>query len=483
MLQQSVQNRADGSSCLFESHVAATTEVNQDAPEEIVWLADKDKCDVVVYVKERPDSGPPCKKRIVDVKDVQGESSIPRTQIEKKYAQSFQIVRIYTISERLAKSPYFRVCLKEPWSRKAHDEDGSVVRLHLETLLASPQGYRKCIEFLCSSQPCTPYIFSSPLEALDIYLASDHVLFKECADACMDFLSAVPWSNEDAKIIHRTFSNSSIVPSKEVAARLGLSKEKPISNLKDTLWDIYESCFYSEFDDSYPPAQLFRLIESLLQVPSRNSPNMWSRKAISEFLCEATNDAIEAMKLSEKDERMLMNKSFLSWLRMAELLLEITDGKESVMSVASDEDLCESLLPALRAFTERTYVQRTESTTIWTTIRQFVKLLIEIFKRVATAKVILSASARTSLVKRWVPWLESIRLNERLCDADDMPVLKTYIKSIIDTLGMDDGELLSFLAHASMRNDYFLEGALKSWCFRLDQSLYQGLHVESCNLE
>lgn len=445
-----------------------------ESPEEAVWLFDKEKCDVLVCVRERHEPGPPSKKRIFDVPviDSQGEGDVPRTQVEKKQAHFSQTVRVHTMSERLAKSPYFRVCLKEPWSKDQHKEDGSILQLPLETLLASPQGYRKCIEFLCSSQCCSPYMFSCPLEALDIYLASDHLLFKECAEACMDFLSAAPWSSEERKIIHETFSKSSIVPSKEVAARLGLSKEKPVSNLKDTLWDLYETCYYGETDvgEAYNPNQLFELIESVLKGPNTSSSNNWSKKAISEFLCEAANDCVEAMKSSEKNNLMLTNRSFLCWLRMTELLLDITDGKESVMAVASDEDLNEFLLPAVGIATSKSHVQSAENAALWGTIRKVVKLLIEIFKRVAEAKVILSASARTALVNHWVPWLESVRTNEMMCNANDMPILKGHIKMIIDTLGMDDGDLLSYLAHASMKSEYFLEGALKSWCSRLDQS-------------
>ncbi|MCO5567673.1 hypothetical protein L7F22_021367 [Adiantum nelumboides] len=441
-------------------------------PEE-VWLADKDKCDVVVCIRERLDPGPPCKRRLLDlqVTNSLADNSTARIQVEKKQVQQSQTVMVYTMSDRLARSPYFRVSLKEPWSKEEYTEDGSVMALTLETLLASPQGYKKCIESLCLSQPCSPYMFSSPLEALDIYLASDHLLFKECAEACMDFLSAAPWSNEDERVIHGTFANSSILPSREVAARLGLSKEKPISNLKDTLWDLYESCYYSDSNDAYLPYQLFNLIEGVLKgLSSTDSSNVRSKKAISEFLYEAANDCVEAMKLSARDEWMLMNRSFLCWLQMTQLLLELTDGKESVMAVASDDDLCDFLLPALIQHTDKSTVPSTESASLWATVRQVAKLLIEIFKRVATAKVILSASARTSLVKRWVPWFESIRRNEKVCEANDMPILKAHIKTIIGTLGMDDGELLNILAHASMRSEYFLEGAFKSWCSRLDQS-------------
>ncbi|KAI5064854.1 hypothetical protein GOP47_0019549 [Adiantum capillus-veneris] len=438
-------------------------------PEE-VWLADKERCDVVVCVKERQDPGPPFKKRLLglQVTNSPAESSRARIHVEKKQVQQPQVVMVYTMSDRLAKSPYFRVCLKEPWSKEEYTEDGCTMALTLETLLASIQGYKKCIEILCSSQPCSPYMFSSPSEALDIYLASDHLLFKECSEACMDFISAAPWSSEEEKVIHGTFANSSIVPSREVAARLGLSKEKPVSNLKDTLWDLYESCYYGESEDAYLPCQLFNLIEGVLKgLSSTSRSNVWSKKAISEFLYEAANDCVEAMKSSLRDEWMLTNRSFLCWLRMTELLLELTDGKESVMAVASDDDLCDFLLPALRVLTDKTYPPRTENAG---TVRQVVKLLIEIFKRVATAKVILSASARTSLVKRWVPWFESIRTNEKVCEANDMPILKAHIKTVIDTLGMDDGELLNILAHASMRSEYFLEGGFRSWCSRLDQS-------------
>eukprot|EP00250_Pteridium_aquilinum_P010233 c19231_g1_i1 orf=252-1592(-) len=442
-----------------------------EASEEVIWLVDKDKCDVVVCLRERHDPTPPSKRRLVMI-DSEGEGDVARTQVEKKQARQFQTVMVYTMSERLAKSPYFRVCLKEPWSKEEHKQDGSIMQLPLETLLASPQGYRKCIEFLCSSQPCSPYMFSCPLEALDIYLASDHLLFKECAEACMDYLSAAPWSSDDYKIIHGTFLNSSIVPSKEVAARLGLSKEKPVSNLKAILWDLYETCYYGESDlgEGYEPAQLFELIENVLkELTTSSTPSIWSKKAISEFLYEATNDCVEAMKISDRDDSMLMNRSFLCWLHMTEQLLDITDGKESVMAVASDEDLNDFLLPAVKLFTSKSYPQSAECTAMWGTIRQVVKLLIQVFKRVAEAKVILSASARTSLVKRWVPWLESIRTNERVCDPNDMPILKAHVQTVIDTLGMDDSDLLSCLAHASMRSEYFLEGALKSWCSRLDQ--------------
>lgn len=441
-----------------------------EAPEELlenVWLADKEICDVVVCVREKQDLGPPIKKRICDVptSGSQGECDAARAQVEKKQAYQFQTIMVYTTSEGLAKSSYFKVCLKEPWCKQKQKEGGSIMQLPLETLMASPQGYQRCIEILCSSQPCLPNMFTCPLEALDIYLASDHLLFKECSKACMDYLSAAPWSSEDWNVIHETFSSSSIVPSEEVASRLGLSKEKSVLNLKDTLWSLYEDCYYAE-GEPYKSTQLFDLIDSLLQGLTMSNSNSWSKKAISEFLYDATADCVEAMIMSERGEWMLMNKSFLGWLRMTEMILDITDGKEAVKAVASDNDLHKLLLPALKIVSGKDNVLEMGNAAMWGVIRQLVKLLIEMFKRVAEAKVILPATTRFSLVQRWVPWLESVRTNEKVCDANDMHVLKTHIKNIIDTLGMDD-DVLSFLAHASMRSEYFLEGAFKSLCARL----------------
>lgn len=447
------------------------SKVSEDLVENI-WLADKDRCNVVVCVREKPEMGPPIKKRICDVSA--SESNTKCDAVVTHVSYRCRKIRVHTVFEGLASNPYFQTYLKESWC-KQQEKEGSSLELPLETLLASPQAYERCIEILCSSQPCSPRMFSCPLEALDIYLASDHLLFSECSAACMDYLAAAPFSNEERKVIYETFLTSGIKPSDEVAARLGLSKEKPARNLTETLWSIYKLSYFDDpygMDEDYPGgynrvSRFHNLISSILEGHAMSDPNKSSKKAISEFLYRATADCVQKLKASMRvrDDAWVNDKSFAGWLHMMRLIVDITDGKEAVEAMACNKDLRDLFFPTLNnVLEEHGNLDPETRVLIW----QLVKLLVEVFKRVAEMKVMVSETTRSSLVMSWVPWLESIHENEKVCDATDMPILKDHINKIVETLSMDDDRVLGCLAHAAMNEEYFLAGAFKSWCERFD---------------
>lgn len=79
---------------------------------------------------------------------------------------------------------------------------------------------------------------------------------------------------------------------------------------------------------------------------------------------------------------------------MTELILDITDGKEAVKAVASDKDLHKLLLPALKIVSGKDNVLEIGNAAMWGVIRQLVKLLIEIFKRVAEANGVERSAGR-----------------------------------------------------------------------------------------
>lgn len=450
---------------------------------ENIWLADHERCDVVVCVIEKSNVGPASKKRILVVSGCGNYVHLGK-----------KCIRLHTRSEDLVRSPYFETCLKESWC-KQKGEQRSLVELSLETLIASSQAYQRCIEILCSSEACSASMFSKPLEALGIYLASDHLLFEECSAACMEYLAAAPWSNEEMKVISETFSTSGIKPSEDMAARLGLPKEQACKNLSKTLWYLYKEAYtVDEMDELHPGGsdRLNRfqgLISHLLKGLEMEDSNKMRKKTVLEFLHKATDDCVQELRdidLSEEDD-WVYNNHFQGWLYMNELIMEISDGKKVVEAMALNEDLHKMFFQTFyNILAERNryellhnagisyhnaYVRSIYTIDLPHLMHMVVKvvmLMAEGFRRVAETEIILPELTRNSLIMKWVPWLEKYHTNEKICESVDMPALKVHISKILQTLSMNDEDVLITLAEGAMNEDYFLEGAFKAWFDRLD---------------
>ncbi|MCO5551577.1 hypothetical protein L7F22_005082 [Adiantum nelumboides] len=119
--------------------------------------------------------------------------------------------------------PYFQtLSLREAWQQsEGKPGSGKVCTILMLECPAycSPDDYLACFKFLVQLDP-PEMLIKSILAAAKIMRYADHLLFEVCADKCMKYLAAAPWSEEEERAIRDAVSGMGLPLSPDLAARL-----------------------------------------------------------------------------------------------------------------------------------------------------------------------------------------------------------------------------------------------------------------------
>lgn len=129
---------------------------------------------------------------------------------------------LHVHSNVLRKSEYYDTLLCERWSlEKKQPFEFTVPSRYNDEI------YIKCIQLMYSSHAGKPLSFSNVDEALAILPVASELLFQQCMDEYMKYLSAVPWSTYQEVKLRALLLSLEINILGDLSDRLGISQCKP----------------------------------------------------------------------------------------------------------------------------------------------------------------------------------------------------------------------------------------------------------------
>lgn len=155
---------------------------------------------------------------------------------------------LHVHSNVLRKSEFYNTLLSERWSLEKKEPFEITV-----TSRYSGEIYIKCIQIMYSFDAGKPLSFSNVDEALAILPVASELLFHQCMDECMKYLSAVPWSTKQEVKLRALLLSLEINILGDLSDRLGIGQCKPdlrgLDMLEQTLQKMLSTISSGLFDD------------------------------------------------------------------------------------------------------------------------------------------------------------------------------------------------------------------------------------------
>lgn len=380
---------------------------------------------------------------------------------------------IYLHSTVLRKSKYFSALLSDRWKKESGEVDYYRFNLAVPSSAGSMSNHLTVLQLLYSNEiSSTIDSVSTALELLPIAL---ELLFEDCVTACVRYLEAVPWTEEEEKIVLSLIPLLRDEESSELLARVS----PPKSDLsEEMLHGLILTAIHNHPNMAFAKAFVAKLLrdfssrESARRVLDKSFET--SLKVVKESLEEYSSpdfrgdhnetEAIQRLNL----HTAMTNGRHLLWLieRMIELRVADTAVKEWSEQAAFTADL-------QRAFRDdawRNIVPGLPAVVLRCTCK--------LANAVAAGVIIASRQVRMKMVKDWLPVLI-------VCKDNVTPMLtnhkllyleleETFLK-IISTLPMSEAqELLQQCLSFSTRNVEdcpHLVSAFTTWFRRANRQL------------
>lgn len=366
-------------------------------------------------------------------------------------------VQIYLHSDVLPRSKYFAALLSDRWQKASNDVDSGnssrVFRLNLG-VAATPGSidhHLTVLQLLYSSD------FSTTIDSVSVALCllpvALELIFEDCIKACVRFLEAVPWTeDEERKIL-------SIVPllgkeeSQELLARVSIDK---IDSSEQMLHGLILSALHNHFNMAFAKAFVAMLLRdfSSKEAAKRVLDRVFqsSLKTVKESLEQYSSpdfrgdhNEIEAIQRLNLHTAMTRGRHLL-WL--VERMIELRVADTAVQEWSNQAAFTADLLRALRDDAWRNIVPGLPAVVLRCTSK--------LANAVATGTILVTRQVRKKIVKDWLPVL--ILCKDYVTPM--MPSHKTiYVEledtflRIISTLPLSDAqELLQQCLSFSTRN-------------------------------
>ncbi|XP_077233325.1 BTB/POZ domain-containing protein At3g05675-like [Tasmannia lanceolata] len=352
-------------------------------------------------------------------------------------------LHLHLHSNVLRRSKYFDALLSDRWQTNSADDDDRTFRINLKAASASMDPYLTLLQLLYSNDFSTAIL--TPSIALSLLPVALHLLFDECIRACIQFLEAVPWSEDEEKAILTIIPSLGHEESRELLARVS----PPRNNSSEEM--LHRLITASIGNHPYvASAKVKSFVAKMLKdFPSRDSVRRVfdrafeaSLKTVKESLekysspdFRGDHDETEAIQRLNLHTAVYHGKDLL-WLveRMIELRIGDTAVKEWSEQVSFVADL-------LRAFHDD----------VWRNIAPGLPALVlrctaRLADAVATGSVLAAREVRLKLVSVWLPVLIVCREKNVSPIPSGQKQLyqeleETFLR-IISTLPMSDAELL-----------------------------------------
>ncbi|KAL2494130.1 BTB/POZ domain-containing protein [Forsythia ovata] len=384
-------------------------------------------------------------------------------------------VQIYLHSHFLRRSKYFATLLSDRWQQHNDDDSPKIHRLNLGVPPTpdSINDYLSVLQLLYTDDFSTS--INSVVTALALLPIALELLFEDCIKACVKFLEAVPWSEDEERKILNLIPFLSNEESKELLTRIS-----PVKNdsSEEMLHGLIFSAIHNHPNMAFAKAFVAKLLrdfssrESVRRVLDKVFEK--SLKVVKESLEEYSSpnfrgdhnetEAIQRLNLHSA----MTNGKHLLWL--VERMIELRVADTAVRAWSEQASFTADLQRAFRDDAWRNIAPSLPAVVLRCTSR--------LANAVATGNILAARQVRMKLVKDWLPVLIVCKDNiSPMCTNHKSLCLEledTFLR-IISTLPMADAqELLQQCLSFSTRNVEdcpHLVTAFTTWFRRANRSL------------
>ncbi|KAL8209612.1 hypothetical protein R6Q57_006344 [Mikania cordata] len=360
-------------------------------------------------------------------------------------------IQIYLHSSVLRRSRYFSALLSDRWKKDANEIDYYRFNLAVPSTFGSINNHVTVLQLLYSNEISSAIdTASTALELLPIAL---ELLFEDCVTACVRFLEAVPWTEEEERTVLSLIPLLRDEESSELLARVS----PPKSDLsEEMLHGLILTAIHNHPNMAFAKAFVAKLLrdfssrESARRVLEKSFET--SLKVVKESLEEYSSpdfrgdhnetEAIQRLNL----HTAMTNGRHMLWL--IERMIELRVADTAVKEWSEQATFTADLQRAFRDDAWRNIVPGLPAVVLRCTCR--------LANAVAAGVILASRQIRMKLVKDWLPVLI-------VCKDNVTPLLtnhkslyleleETFLK-IISTLPMSEAqELLQQCLSFSTRN-------------------------------
>ncbi|KAI4298345.1 hypothetical protein L6164_031918 [Bauhinia variegata] len=363
-------------------------------------------------------------------------------------------IHVYLHSHVIRHSKYFSALLSDRWIDQAHPEySDELLRLNLGVPPAPGcmQSHLTVLELLYTNDFVN--IIDSASTALDLLPVALELLFEECVRSCVNFLEAVPWTEEEEKRVLNLIPFLKKEESKELLARVS-----PVG--EDSCEVMLEGLILSAIHNYQNMAYVKAFVAKILRDFSSREPtkrvlerafNM-SLKTVKESLEEYSNPDFRGdQKETEAIQRLNLHKAMtngrhLLWL--VERMIELRVADVAVKEWSEQTAFTADLQRAFRDDAWRNIVPGLPGVVLRCTCR--------LANAIAAGTILADRQVRRKLVEDWLPVLVVCKDNVSPMSPSNkslyLELEETFLR-LISTLPMLDAqELLQQCLSFSTRN-------------------------------
>ncbi|RDY12972.1 BTB/POZ domain-containing protein, partial [Mucuna pruriens] len=368
-------------------------------------------------------------------------------------------LHVYLHSDILRRSKYFSALLSERWIGHVHvpghssssDRDLCRLNLGVPPAAGSIRSHLAVLELLYTNDFAA--VVDGASTALDLLPVALELLFEECVRWCVDFLEAVPWTEEEEKRVVRLIPFLSEEESKELVARVSPSGE---DSCEAMLEGLVSSAMNSYANTAFVKAFVGKILRDLSskETAKRVLEKAFARslKTVKESLEDYSSpvfrgdhnetEAIQKLNLHKAST----NGKHLLWL--VERMIELRVADVAVTEWSEQAGFTADLQRAFRDDAWRNIVPGLPAVILRCTCR--------LANAVTAGTILASRQVRRKLVEDWLPVLVVCKDNVSPISPSNkslyLELEETFLR-IISTLPMSDAqELLQRCLSFSTRN-------------------------------
>ncbi|KAJ6766088.1 hypothetical protein OIU79_022119 [Salix purpurea] len=357
-------------------------------------------------------------------------------------------VQIYLHSPILRRAKYFSALLSDRWQHSKENPNSAenkidqyLIPLKLGVAPGSIEVHLSVLELLYTNDFTN--VINSAAVALDILPVALKLFFDECADYCVKYLEAVPWSEEEEKRVINLIPYLREEESEELLARISPPK---YDSCEEMLHGLILAAIHSSSNMAFVKAFVAKLLRDF---SSRDSARRVLEKAFETSL-KIVKESLEDYSSpdfrgdhneTEAIQRLnlhtaMTNGRHLLWL--VERMIELGVADSAVKQWSEQESFTADLQRAFRDDAWRNIVPGFPAVLLRCTCK--------LANAVASGTILAARQVRMKLVKDWLPVLivcKDCALSSMLPSHKSLYLeLEDTFLRIISTLPMSDAQVL-----------------------------------------
>ncbi|KAK1402651.1 BTB/POZ domain-containing protein [Heracleum sosnowskyi] len=347
-------------------------------------------------------------------------------------------VEIYLHSSVLTRSKYFDALLSDRWQKDV--ETDSISKVSLQISNGSIDDYETVLKLLYYDDFTA--VISSVSIAISILPIALELLFEDCVKACVRFIEAVPWTEDEERIV---ISLVPMLKSEECDVLLARVSPANVNSSDDMLYELLDVAFCNLSNMAFAKAFVAKLLRDYsCKESARRVLNRVFLKTLKEVKTSleeysrpdfrVDNNETEAMQRLHLHTAMKNGRNLL-WI--IERMIELGVADRAVVEWTNQDSLTTDLQRAFRDELWRNIVPALPGVVLRCTSK--------LANVVVSGSILADRKVRMKLVEDWLPVLRVCKENVSAGMSNNkslyLELEETFLK-ITSTLPMSDSQML-----------------------------------------